>query len=512
MKKAISVFLSVLMVISILPAFTAFAADSGNCGENGDNVKWKLEDSTLTIYGKGKMADLSDDKHWTDSLAPWSQKDFTKIIIKNGVTNVGSAAFSGNEKLSEVVLGDSIISIDTCAFYECKNLKEITLPDKVEKIYEYAFRKVPIEEINLPDSLKMIDDQAFSGSGLKSVVVPEGVTSVGTYAFMDCYNLDSIKLPSTLRNIGMSIVMNTPYAKNENNWRWNGLYVNHHLLDYDGRAINYKILKGTICIAEDAFWVTGAQIESIILPESLKAISERGFFGCKDLESINIPAGVEVIGVGAFNSCKRLEKFTVDKDNKFYDSRNNCNAIIETKTNKIIAGCSNTVIPKSVKAIGAHAFYLSKQYIEIPETVTRIEDYAYVTSRNNHVTVFFEGDYKQWKKARNIKSTRGATNVYFNCKRLRFSSAKGAKKKFTVKWNKLGSAKGYQIQYSTDRNFEKDVHKIKVKGNKTFKRTVKVKKAKKYYVRVRAYKTFTTDKVHTTYSVFSPVRTVTVKK
>ncbi len=86
------------------------------------------------------------------------------------------------------------------------------------------------------------------------------------------------------------------------------------------------------------------------------SIGKEAFFGCSGLTSLVIPEGVTSIGDWAFRGCSGLTSISVDVNNPKYDSRNNCNAIIETETNILIAGCKNTIIPDSVTSIGEGAF------------------------------------------------------------------------------------------------------------------------------------------------------------
>ena len=96
------------------------------------------------------------------------------------------------------------------------------------------------------------------------------------------------------------------------------------------------------------------------------------FGGCSGLRNIHIPKKVR--WVGNFWGCVGLESITVDADNPWVDSRNNCNAVIETATNKLVAGCKNTVIPASVTSIGQMAFAgMTDLYsITIPDGVNSI--------------------------------------------------------------------------------------------------------------------------------------------
>ena len=120
-------------------------------------------------------------------------------------------------------------------------------------------------------------------------------------------------------------------------------------------------------------------LTSISIPPSVTKIGEYAFCGCLDLTSINIPESVTEIGNGAFSRCSNLTSITVSKDNKVYDSREDCNAIIHTESNTLIRGCKNTIIPPSVTKIGEEAFYkcYNLTSINIPESVTEIGDNAF---------------------------------------------------------------------------------------------------------------------------------------
>ena len=120
-----------------------------------------------------------------------------------------------------------------------------------------------------------------------------------------------------------------------------------------------------------------SSLTSIEIPNSITSIGTSAFFYCFSLTSIEIPNSVTSIGSGAFNACP-VTSITVACDNPSYDSRDTCNAIIETATNILIAGCRNTVIPNSVTSIGDYAFgYCDLTSIEIPNSVTSIGTSAF---------------------------------------------------------------------------------------------------------------------------------------
>lgn len=175
--------------------------------------------------------------------------------------------------------------------------------------------------------VKVIGWGSFSDcSALTSISMPDSVTNVEYYAFSGCFGLTSITIPGSLNEIGCGV---------------------------------FRDCSG---------------LTSISIPEGVTNIDEDAFGGCFGLTSITIPNGVTTIYENAFRGCSGLESIMVDSGNPVYDSRNNCNAIIETASNRLIAGCKNTIIPNNVTSIGNYAFdgCSSLMSIAIPSSVTSI--------------------------------------------------------------------------------------------------------------------------------------------
>ena len=158
-------------------------------------------------------------------------------------------------------------------------------------------------------SVTTIGNYAFSDcSSLTSVVIPNSVTTIGEEAFVYCSSLASIEIPNSVTTIGT--------------WAFNGC----------------------------------SSLTSIEIPNSVRTIGYSAFGDCSSLTSIEIPNSVTTIEAGVFIGCYGLTNITVDENNLAYDSRNNCNAIIETASNTLVSGCQSTIIPNSVTTIGVEAF------------------------------------------------------------------------------------------------------------------------------------------------------------
>jgi hypothetical protein len=128
---------------------------------------------------------------------------------------------------------------------------------------------------------------------------------------------------------------------------------------------------------------------SVNIPESAKSIGQWAFSGCTSLKSIVIPKSVEKIEDAAFKECGSLESIVVSSENPYYDSREGCNAIIETATNKLIAGCKNTIIPNTVTAIGNYAFCGCRdlESVTLPESLECIGYYSFAGTGLTTVTI-----------------------------------------------------------------------------------------------------------------------------
>ena len=297
MKKVISLFLSLAMLLSIVSVVDFSAYASVKTGKCGDNVTYSLDTETgeLTISGAGDMYNYGENYN-----SPFYYKKSIKtVFIKNGVTSIADFVFCGCTSLTSVTIPNSVTSIGDWAFYNCTNLTSVTIPDSVTSIGNGAFFCTSLTEITIPNSVTSIGADAFRGcTSLTSIKIPNSVTSIGVRAFSNCRSLTSVTIPDSVTSIG-----------------------------------------------ENAFYGC-TNLTSVIIPDSVTSIGSYAFKDCTSLTSITIPNSVESIGDNAFQNCSSLTSATIG---------NNVTSI----GSSAFFGCSKLKkieIPDSVTYIGSKAF------------------------------------------------------------------------------------------------------------------------------------------------------------
>lgn len=218
------------------------------------------------------------------------------------------------------------------------------------------------KELKYFTGLESIGQDAFYNcSNLISVELPANLTSIGRRAFQGCTKLNTITIPDNVESIGEDAFTGTAWYDKQPD----GLvYAGQVAYRYKGEKVNQI--------------VELPANTSIIIKEGTKGIADGAFAMCWNLTSITIPSSVAHIGDRALFFCN-LNSIDIAQGNTVYDSRNQCNAIIETVTNTLIVGCNKTVIPAGVTAIADEAFYcgLSMESVTIPSTVISIGDLAF---------------------------------------------------------------------------------------------------------------------------------------
>lgn len=174
-----------------------------------------------------------------------------------------------------------------------------------------------------------ISNKAFYDNGsITSVILPSSITSIGQQAFQYCFQLAKINIPNSVETIG-----NSAFAS--------------------------------------------CALEEITIPNGVKSIGYNAF-GSTLISVISIPSSVEKINGNIVLNCGEIETIIVDKNNQYFDSRDNCNAIIDKENNSLIVGIKNSKIPDGIVSIGSSAFAgCGLTTITIPNSVTTIEDNAF---------------------------------------------------------------------------------------------------------------------------------------
>ena len=256
-----------------------------------------------------------EDKYTGDIVIPRSVKYNGSTYA---VTDIGEEAFYYCNGLTSVTIPRSITSIDERAFHGCGDLLSLAV-ESGNLIYD---SREGCNAIIETASKTLI-------AGGRNSFIPDGITSIGGGAFSYNKGLTSITIPESVTSIGWT-----------------------------------------------AFEETG--LTSVAIPESVTSIGSFAFTGT-DITSVSIPKSVTYIGQGAFSRCQNLTSVQVEEGNPVYDSRGNCNAIIETASNTLIEGWEFSSIPNSITSLGEGAFsgcYDMKSF-NIPSSVTRIGSEAF---------------------------------------------------------------------------------------------------------------------------------------
>ena len=341
----------------------------------------------------------------------WNCEALTEVSLPNNLEEMGEWTFDNCKKLKSVTIPSKITNIPRCTFYNCESLESVKFPAVIDSIFSDAFYYCKaLQSVALPSTVKYIDSytfynctslktitgianleyigssafyntpwlenlpagmiylgkvafkykgtipdnttinikegttyiapSAFSGSGLVAVTIPASVTSIGSSAFGSHPGLNSIsvatanKVYNSLGNCNAVIETAT-----------NTLIV----------GCNTTVFPSTVkAIGYYAFF--GSTIASMTIPDAVDSIANYAFYSCNKMKSLTVGKGVRKIGNSAFAYCDNLKDIVVSSANPYFDSRDNCKAIVEKSTNTLVVGCMATVIPTTVKAIGDYAF------------------------------------------------------------------------------------------------------------------------------------------------------------
>ena len=353
-------------------------------------------------------------------LGSFSYCGLTSLTIPKSLTTIEKDAFSGNSDLASIIVNEEnpvYDSRDNCnAIVETstnkliKGCKNTIISNSISIIGENAYTGVQITSMDIPDNVTTIDESAFESCGVSSVNIGNGVTNIGKWAFRSCTKLESISFGNGIKNIGQLAFIYCNNLKKvhihdieswckiyfekyinkdggsgyvEETYSSNPLYYANHLY-LNGTEVKELIIPNTVEEISNAAFIRCNFITSVTIPNSVTSIGKYAFQYCTGLTSITIPGSVTSIGNDAFRGCSELTSIIVNAENTIYDSRDNCNALIETTSNTLILGCASSVIPSSIGTIGKSAFQGCKGLItlNIPDGVVSIDEFAFADCNN----------------------------------------------------------------------------------------------------------------------------------
>ena len=538
--------------------------ESGKCGYS---AYWKLfKDGTMIIYGTDTLYDGSVKFNCersnikkieiTEGITKIGMHALEKcrqiksIKLPNTVKEIRNDAFAYCDSLVDIKGGSNLEEIGSSAFEGCVQLKSFIIPNTVKNIGPSAFRRCKqLQSITIPDTVKNIGTGAFEdcesltdvkgGNGLekiggfkgckqlKNITIPDSVKIIDSSAFMECRSLTTVKGGANLEKIYDSAFCWCPQLKN--------ITIPDTVKEIGTYAFLGCRSLTTLTGGKNLEWIGSKvfggceQLKSITIPGTVKEIKDETFWGCSSLVTVTLGSGLEKIGVDAFKECTKLKSIIIPAsvkeigDNAFKACANltiygKIGSYVQSyaQQNSISFAVQNDLKPTATPALptGKFTVKLSAATVayngktQTPSiTVTykgkKLSGKYYTVKCTNNknigtatVTVTGKGNYKKCS---------GKATFKIVLKKSTLSSLKAGKKSATLSWKTITGSTGYQIQYSTSKNFSK-AKTVKIAGAGKRSTTIKKLTSKKtYYVRIRAYKIVNKKTVYGAWSVSKKV-------
>ena len=365
------------------------------------------------------------------SIGDWAFSDCTSlsnIVIPDSVTNIGDGVFFQCSSLTSVVIPESVTSIGKQAFSNCAFLSNIVIPDSVTSIGDDVFRDCSsLSNIVIPNSVTCIGDEAFMHcSSLLNIVIPDSVTNIGDYAFAQCCSLTSIDIPDSVTSIGngvfceclaleyIFIPKSVICLKGNPFLGWNGkleclspnfMYEcdilfnkdKSEIISFRNQEIESYIIPNSVKSIGDSAFAGCCSLVSIVISDSVTSIGKEAFCDCRSLSKIIIPESVKSIGDSAFEFCRFLVSVVIPESVTSIGGKtfSNCGSLskifisdsVTSIGDSAFFACtslSDIVIPDSVTSIGEETFHgcSSLSIITIPDSVTSIGNGAFAGCSN----------------------------------------------------------------------------------------------------------------------------------
>ena len=298
------------------------------------------------------------------------QLPLTMVSIPKSVASYGKKVFYGCDDIETVMVGAKTPAVLTADVFTCTSQATLIVPTGTLAAYEKAnvwknfLKRIEISSSTLPIH--------FADSQVKELCVAN-------------WDQDSDKELSyaeaaVVTDLGEVFKNNTNIQSFDELQYFTGLTTIVDQAFYDCSRLTSVVLPETVTAIGTSAFCYCFNLTSIRLSENLESIASQTFWQCEGLTSIRIPAKVSSIDLYAFCYCRQLTDVSVDPANTTFDSREDCNAIIETATNTLYRGFAGTLIPSTVTSLGFLSFALNfgLTEIQIPSNVKRIEDAAFL--------------------------------------------------------------------------------------------------------------------------------------
>ena len=384
---------------------------SGNCGFEGAPTQWKLtDDGTLVIYGNG----ATENYNIMFGNTPWSDwKDsITRIVVQEGITELGSASFMWHSAVTEVILPSTLKKIGMNCFDQCTSLKSIRLPQGLVELDSRAFILCSsLENVRFPASLESIGGHCFEGSALTHAELNSGLHYIGMDAFKNCDALVSAVVPGTVINNMQGTFCWCDNLKTLT--LCEGLEEVGRSFAEDSEHLEQIWFPSTIKeIGDNAFAGTG--IREMTLPTSLEYLGEQAFSSCPNLQSVTINHNVAEFGNYAFAYCDSLKNFYLSPEVTYIGKSTfiNCDGLDVVRVPGTLGrveiyqfadtskgGPVVAILEEGITSIAKFAFEQAANLKEVhlPASLERIEESAFSNNAGFwEMTFYYYGTPEQW--------------------------------------------------------------------------------------------------------------------
>ena len=368
MKKALSIILAVIMIISVLQP-TAFALDMSytDMESNGWWYRYYWSGYAQLSYYDGDAVNVVVPDHigavpvtgFTDeNIVRICDGNVKSITFELQVSEIPKQFARNRTVLESVTLPDTVARISNEAFYYCRNLSSINLPSGLKYIDDKAFYSCPyLTELTFPSSLVSIGEYAFNDcTSLTNVNFNNGLKAIGTKAFWNCSMLESVSLPNSVNQIGVDAFA---YCSSlESAVLSNNISVIPAGLFFDCVSLKTVTIPESVQSIQYQAFMNCRSLDNVTLPSNLRFLYDEAFNNCKSLQSIYIPGSVSNIGAYAFYSCYALKSVTIG-----YGVKTIGESYFDYKTNgRVFADCSvnlSITVPTSVITVYEYSFGIS---------------------------------------------------------------------------------------------------------------------------------------------------------